>query len=125
VRLPSDFVTAGRFVAFATQTESDDSGGSVLFTRLFVVDLRDGRRVMVSEAIEDSIFDWVLKRNGSIAWLRDRFDPSGVRYEVHKRDSTGTALLEDGRDVEHGSLALAGSRVYWTRGGAPRTAELR
>ena len=38
--------------------------------------------------------------------------------------SSGFAVLDAG-PVEQGSLALAGSRLYWTKDGEPRTALLR
>jgi hypothetical protein len=62
----------------------------------------------------------VLKRNGSIAWIWSR----GRGPELSKLDAGGEAVL-DGGPVDEGSLALAGSRLYWTRQGVPATALLR
>ena len=125
VSLPTDFVLAGRYVAFRTHTESDESGGSVLFSRLVVADLSTGRRVTVADRMDEAIWSWVVTRSGSVAWTQEVLDPSQTIYQVWKRDAAGVALLDSAPDVDKFSLALAGPHLYWMRGGAPRSAELR
>jgi hypothetical protein len=43
---------------------------------------------------------------------------------VVKSDADGQIVLDTGPGVDAGSLAAAGPRVYWLRGGAPQTALL-
>jgi hypothetical protein len=57
----------------------------------------------------------VLKPNGSFAYI--------AANAVRKADSAGIGELDPGA-VEAGSLARAGSIVYWTKDGAPYSARL-
>jgi len=52
--------------------------------------------------------------------------PGGrVFYELRGSVSgTSSSLLAQGREVAPGSLALAGSTLYWTQAGTPRSAPL-
>ena len=73
------------------------------------------------------VSDLVVRRDGALAWiieLRDTAD-SPARYQVRSSLSGGTsAILAEGSDIAAGSLALAGSTLYWTQGGLPRSALL-
>ena len=74
------------------------------------------------------IMELALKPNGSFAYLRfvrnDLSTPADDVFEVHKTDEQGAALLDAGRGIDMGSLAQAGSRLYWLNDGQPRTAIL-
>jgi hypothetical protein len=59
----------------------------------------------------------VLKPNGSFAYIAG----DGT---VRKADANGIGQLDPGPAIEKGSLALAGSIVYWTKAGAPFSARL-
>jgi hypothetical protein len=47
-----------------------------------------------------------------------------VVYDVRAVDAAGDRLLADGNNIAPNSLALAGSTLYWTQGGAPQSASL-
>jgi hypothetical protein len=59
----------------------------------------------------------VLKPNASFAYIAG----DGT---VRKADADGIAQLDPGPAIENGSLALAGSIVYWTKAGQPFSARL-
>jgi hypothetical protein len=73
------------------------------------------------------VTDLVVRRNGALAWiieLRDSAD-SPARYQVRSSPGgTSSTILAEGSDIAAGSLALAGSTLYWTQGGLPRSASL-
>jgi len=72
----------------------------------------------------------VLKSDGAVAWVAQAHLPTVVanaprEYEVYAADATGESrLLASGPGIEPGSLALAGSTVYWTQQGHPVSAPL-
>jgi hypothetical protein len=65
----------------------------------------------------------VLKTDGSVAWIVETDQENG-EYQVHAVDKSGSRTLASGADVAPTSLALAGSTLYWTQGGKPRSAPL-
>jgi hypothetical protein len=68
------------------------------------------------------VADRVLaSRSGAVAWTR-RTRPGVV--EVRALGARGERLLDSGPDVAPDSLALAGSTVYWKRGGQAYSASL-
>ncbi len=68
----------------------------------------------------------VVKRDGAVAWIAQDAVEGELPYEyqVHALDRSGSRVLADGADVEPSSLALAGSRLYWSEGGKPFSAAL-
>ena len=95
---------------------------------------RDGRRVRRVAAAAPSgpgsladVTDLLLRGDGTMAWIVERRDSptSPPRYEL-RRSATGSAssVLAQGSDLVPGSLALAGSTLYWTQAGTPRSAPL-
>lgn len=60
----------------------------------------------------------VLKSNGSVAWIY-RADRGA---EVHRHDSTGTAIVDSAPGIDPSSLAAGGSWLYWLDSGSPRSA---
>lgn len=69
----------------------------------------------------------VVKGDGAVAWITDNWETPGKTqrdYEVHAADRKGSRLLATGNDIGADSLALAGSTLYWTQGGEPRSAPL-
>jgi hypothetical protein len=119
-------VLAGRYVAYATT-------GSAIgdeFDRLYVYDLRLGRRFL----FESSTFirTVVLKRNGSVAWVEAAPVDAGdaTVWDVRKwanEEREGSVLVDRGSEIDPESLTLAPDRtsISWTRGGATRSASLR
>ncbi|MGA7705606.1 MAG: hypothetical protein WB998_12005 [Solirubrobacteraceae bacterium] len=100
---------------------------------IVVRDLRTGRllhRVPTGVAEEAGpevagvgfITGLVVKSDGAVAWIVDNFGldvglpPEAVPfYEVKSVDGSGLRTLAGGTDVDPSSLALAGSRLYWTQ----------
>jgi hypothetical protein len=120
-------VLAGRYLAYST-------AGSAIgdeFDRLYVYDLRVGRRFLFQSST--FVRAIVLKRNGSVAWIETApADPGGDEtvWDVRKwanEERQGSVLIDRGSDVDPDSLALGADRnsVSWSRGGAARTAPLR
>jgi hypothetical protein len=116
----------GRFAAFgATGSAKADTLGSAVR----VVDLRRGRRRYAAPPQRSPFrtFDLELKRNGSVAWIAGPHPGYAARpFQVFKTDASGRqVMLASGEDIEPHSLALSGSHLYWTQGGAPFSALLR
>ena len=77
----------------------------------------------------------VVKSDGSVAWigaiegwhkepLRVNEPTEALSYQVWEIDRTGQHLLASGPQIVPHSIALAGSTVYWTDSGAPRSAHI-
>jgi hypothetical protein len=60
----------------------------------------------------------VVKGDGSVAWILNTGQHES-EYQVHALDKTGERVLATGSDIAPGSLALAGSTLYWTQGAKP------
>lgn len=125
---PDGPVLSGRYVAYATF-------GSAIgdeFDRLYVYDLKLGRRFLVEGS--NFIRGIVLKRNGSVAWIEGSTvapaDPDQPVYQVRKvgnEERQGAVLLDRSADIDPDSLTMAADRlsVSWVRGGTTRSAPLR
>ncbi len=69
----------------------------------------------------------VVKRDGAVAWITEawiRPPDTDLYFEVHALDRRGERLLALAPGIDPASLALAGSRLYWTQGGKPMSATL-
>jgi hypothetical protein len=119
---------AGRFVAFvdsSIQRYQDDH-----HQRIIVVDLRSGRRYPSHEATSlppDQLLvtDLVLRPTGRIAWIGPGERAGGSGYAVWTQGSNNAAVAVDAAPgIEPGSLALAGSRLYWIRAQQPQSQRL-
>jgi hypothetical protein len=80
-------------------------------------DVRDRARKYREDVPTGVISDLVLKPNASFAYI--------AADTVRKADSAGIGELDAGPDVREGSLARAGSTVYWTKAGQAFSAELQ
>jgi len=113
-------VLAGRYVAYATA----GSGIGDEFDRLYVYDLRLGRRFL--QVSSNFIRAIVLKRNGSVAWLEGSTvdpgdNPNAPTNQIRKfgnEERQGVVLVTRGA-IDPDSLGLSPDRteVTWTRGG--------
>ena len=109
---------AGRYVAYSTA----GSGIGDEFDRLYVYDLRAGRRFLVESS--NVIRSIVVKRNGSVGWIEAAtVDPAGTDpvWQVRKwsnEERQSAVLVDRGADIEPESLALTGDRngMTWVRG---------
>jgi hypothetical protein len=109
-------------------------GGSV--STIDVRRTRDGRRIRRVRTVPAPPFmpdafmrltDLVLRGDGALAWIVEIRDTAAAspRYQVRASlRGTGSTLLTEGADIASGSLALAGSTLYWTQAGAPQSASL-
>jgi len=68
----------------------------------------------------------VLRPDGAVAWIvHDILAPDPPSYQVWKADAGGApTMLATANDIDPASLALAGSTVYWSEGGAAHAATL-
>jgi hypothetical protein len=118
-------VLVGRHLAFNQEYSREDVEESVS-----VLDVRTGRS-RGADAIADvaaprsgarnAVTAIVLRPDGAVAWIARNDDIQPARFEVHALPAHGAAaLLAAGADIDPASLAVAGSRVYWTAGGAPQ-----
>ena len=94
---------------------------------------RDGRRIRRVAAAPSmagslaDVTDLVLRGDGTMAWIVELRDSptSPPRYELRRSASgSSSSVLAQGSDLAPGSLALAGSTLYWTQAGTPRSAPL-
>lgn len=94
---------------------------------------RDGRRLRRFAAAPSAagsladVTDLVLRGDGTMAWIVELRDSpaSPPRYELRRSGSgSSSSVLAQGTDLAPGSLALAGSTLYWTQAGTPYSAPL-
>jgi hypothetical protein len=75
-----------------------------------------------------TIYDLELKPGGSLAFIASTFDPNGSIVPglsvVKVEHGASAVVLDSGAGVTSGSLALAGSTLYWTDAGTPMTAPI-
>jgi hypothetical protein len=68
--------------------------------------------------------DLVVSATGGLAWIAgDPYPP--VRWEVHRSDATGHAVLDAGLSISPRSLSLRGGTITWRNGADTRTAAMR
>jgi hypothetical protein len=117
----------GRFVAFGHYPACGvcaDEGNFVVRwdararrERLWELDFDDDGKVT-------RVTDIAVNGSGRVAWIvRDRRAPGDIQVQTESADRA-PAVLDSGADIAPRSLALAGSTVYWTKGGAPQSARL-
>ncbi len=68
----------------------------------------------------------VVSPTGSVAWIvHDNQAPDPPTYQVWKADrGSAKTMLAAGNDIDPSSLALGGTRVYWSQGGAAHASSL-
>jgi hypothetical protein len=70
----------------------------------------------------------VLASNGAVAWLTETHGPPAspaLTVAVHAASATGAvSTLDEGPDIEVGSLTLSGGTLSWRRGGVKHTAPM-
>jgi hypothetical protein len=120
---------AGPYVAFVQNIEAEDD-------HIGVMNLRSGHLHNYQETppIENGICaevnSLVLKRDGAVAWIATNFpeglcgNPPGPIIEVHRHDSRGAAVLDQGAGIVPTSLHLAGSLLSWLDPGHTNSANL-
>jgi hypothetical protein len=121
---------AGRFALLVKRSEEGEFG---YWDNVVTYDLAAGRTVSEAGAVSGSDFtdsyvaSYVLKRNGSSAWIG--YDVDDGRREVWKREAgTGTpTLLDSSADVDINvpvRLSPDRTRVVWRSGGTERSAAI-
>ena len=112
------------FVAYVEETAVSGFGAAEDLERFDLRVAASDTIVSVGGTTGVGIVDYVLARSGAVAWTAIT---GGHEVYVEKHDADGDAVLDQGFDIDGDSLALtrSGRRVYWMRGGAPRTATLR
>lgn len=118
------FRLAGTRVAFDDLSCGGGSAGCI--GGVYVVEVRSGVRRGAANASGTGIArDLEVTRAGAIAWTRAPASGAPDPGELRKLDADGEVVLDAGSDLDKESLAVSGSTLYWTRGGAPRSAQLR
>jgi hypothetical protein len=135
-----DHVLAGRYVAYVSQecrvTTDDET--------VLVYDLNTGRRLHAGAAATGEstqpafrqgalVRGMVMNSKGSVAWIGvydgdGQPDTVAAELQVWRADRvTGLngELIDQGADIDPGSLALAGDTVYWRDGPTAQSATLR
>lgn len=120
---------AGRYLGFRRINYVGEHGSA---SGIAVVDLRLGtskveeRGVPGANDVDSHALSFVVKRNGSVAWIGD--DDAGPDYTVWKVDMTddGPQRLDIGPEIDYRSLRLSADRrtVTWVNGGQQRAAPL-
>jgi hypothetical protein len=114
------FVIAGTMVGF--HRYACDRGG-LCRMHVVVVNARKRTTVHRSAAMEGFLRSLVLAPSGSVAWIR----ASGLadQLSVGVIDASGERLIDQGPDIDPGSLALGTGHLYWLDGGQPQAAQLK
>jgi hypothetical protein len=66
----------------------------------------------------------VLKPDGAVAWIAPTDYMDSIN-QVYVDDAAGYRMLASGTSIKGGSLVLAGSTIYWLRGGVAQSATLQ
>ena len=120
---------AGRYVAFVLYGPTGFCGspGSRPSSKVWVVDMITGHRTFSEtltggENVPGPGDDLVLKPDDSVAWVTSSRCSGTTIFSVNRHDSTGTAVVDSGPQIDPRSLAAGGSWLYWTNDGSPRSA---
>ncbi len=118
---------AGRYVAYGAY--SDCAASFCDPNNVVLQNLKNGKVTFADGPLRVAdVSDLVLRRNGSLAWIQSSFDPQGAvqpdMQVVKAERGQPPVVLDAGLDVDRGSLALAGTRLYWTKAGRPVSALL-
>jgi hypothetical protein len=103
--------------------------GDECYADMRVLDLRNGKRrrpvnAFGAESDDTFVTDIVLDTRGDVGWIAESDNPR-LLTEVRVATSRGVRTVDSARDIARHSLARAGRRIYWMRGGRPKTAKLR
>lgn len=122
---------AGRFAAYSNYECCGDTGDQVF--RFSIRDLRTGRRTFgfmggASAVERATLHGLTVRHTGSAAWVWSHVpqdDPGAQKtVEIYRSPGCGPTVLDQGPDIDSGSLRRAGARVTWRRGGVQRSAAL-
>lgn len=109
---------AGRYVAYKSGSCGRDACNAVAA----VTNVVTGGRRASAHRQDGGISAIVVRANGSIAWIVA--GRRGDFVEVRKLEQERETLLDSDPMIDKESLALAGSRLYWLRGGQAQTGGL-
>lgn len=118
---------AGRFVAFRHTPACGVCVDENSFLEVFdSVSRRERfwRLDFDDDGVVAQVTDIDVNRQGRVAWIfRNRRAPEDVQVQTESNTETPT-VLDSGPDIARNSLAISGSTLYWTKAGAPQSAEL-
>lgn len=121
----------GPRVAYAQRSCGDTGCQQSVLVR----DLKTNKQVSAALSspndVDQEVTDIVLTRTGTVAWIaEERNDGGAATARVVSSRKPGAFVgipvvpTATGLDIVAGSLALAGTRLYWTQGAVARTALL-
>jgi hypothetical protein len=118
---------AGRFVAFrhtgACGLCVDENSFVYVFDSVSRRE-RSWRLDFYDDGVVAAVTDIDVNRQGRVAWIfRNRRAPEDIQVQTESATDTPT-VLDSGPDIARNSLAISGSTLYWTKAGAPQSAEL-
>jgi hypothetical protein len=128
------FAFAGTKLAYVQDEFGVDSGS----LSIVVVDIARRRVLRTLRGVggyvdagiggSSNVADVVLTAKGSVAWITETHGPHGtprLTVAVHAATATGAIrTLDEGSDIEAGSLTLSAGMVAWSRAGVERRAPL-
>jgi hypothetical protein len=122
-------VLAGRFVAYRVVFQSEFNS----YSNVHVVDLSTGATVTRARGMpaypedeDSSVWEIVLKRNGSVAWIGSNDIVTELAVWKVDRTGSGPQQVDASPRIDRDSLRLSASRtaLAWTNDGQTRTAPI-
>lgn len=112
----------------------ENSREDVADQQVRVLNLRTGALILKVPAVSapdpespksrGGVRDIAFGAGGSLAWIGANTNTSPATFELWASDAHGTRMLDAGTDIPSTSLAVSGSRFYWTRADKPKTTTL-
>jgi hypothetical protein len=115
---------AGRYVAYRQLFFLGEHGSASGFV---VLDMRTGTTTLESPPDNSSLIRYVVKRNGSAAWIDIPEDSNEGRVWKADRTTAGAPQqIDSSSELGYDSLRLTGDRrqVLWTKAGAQQSAPI-
>jgi hypothetical protein len=114
---------AGRFVAFRRMDEINEFART---SGLVVADMSTGAVRFETSRGEAHVDSFVVKRNGSAAWLDHDYESGHMVISKVDETTGGSPVLVDQGSIRQQSLRLSVDRrdVLWTRNGSQRSAPI-
>jgi hypothetical protein len=103
-----------------------NAGAREKLVSIVVLDARTSKKIKNVPAFERigdpqegraRVTDIELRSNGAVGWIAFNNQAPAAGWEVRRADRRGSYLLAAGPSIAPTSLALSGTRLYWTDSG--------